>query len=88
MGDIASIIKRMALEAVKAESLTKLIFAELVSLYPISFNLGTNLMIGSDFCVMSKTVTNLFETQSVKVGDKFAIVRQDGGQLYFVVDMI
>ncbi len=88
MSEIISTIKKAALEAVTASSPSKLIFGKISSLNPLSIKIEQSVVLTESFLSVGSVVQNLILNDKVNVGDQVAILSENGGQRFFVIDAL
>lgn len=98
---LIDIVKRAALEAVANSQICDLRYGTVVSTSPLRVQITNQLTIPSTLLVVPEQLTNYRvnmyidgETKTVtvynalKVDDKVALLRKQGGQSYFILDRI
>lgn len=88
MGDIVKVIKKAAVEAVKAGNPSKLVFGQVESLDPLKISLNQYVTISGKFLSIGTVVKNLIDDEEIFIGDTMVLLNEEGGQSYFVLDAI
>ena len=99
---LISVIKKAALDAVDNSQMCDLRYGTVTSVSPLKVQITTQLYIPSSLLVVPKHLTD-YEVEiskpseskekmiihnSLKIGDKVALLRKQGGQSYFILDRI
>lgn len=82
---LIQIIKRTALDAVENSSPCDLRYGKVVNTSPLKIQISNQLILPNSMLVVPKRIKN--EDPLVN-GDKVALLRQQGGQSYFILDKI
>ena len=101
---LIALIKEAAMNAVDNAQMCDLRFGEVVSISPLKVRVTNNLTIPSSLLIVPERLTNHTVTANVsceyggtktmtiygalKIGDKVALLRKQGGQSYFILDRI
>ena len=94
---LIGLIKQAALEAVNNSQVCDLRYGEVVSVSPIKVKITSQLIIPSSLLVVPQNLTTyqvllndepVTIDNSLKLGDKVALLRKQGGQSYFILDRI
>lgn len=98
---IIRIVKQAALEAVANEQMCDLRYGTVTDTNPLKVQVSNLLTIPSALLVVPKSLTNhnvsvvaggdiqtVTINNALKVGDKVALLRKQGGQSYFILDRI
>lgn len=100
---LIDIMKRASLDAMSNEQLCDLRYGQVVSESPLRVQISNQLTIPSSLLVVPEHLTNHSVSVSIddvtgtktmtingalKVGDKVALLRKQGGQSYFILDRI
>ncbi len=98
---IIPLIKQASLEAIENAQMCDLRYGKVVSVNPVKVRISNQLTLPSSLLVIPKhltkytvpiTIDNESKTitinNSLKVGDKVALIRKSGGQSYFILDKI
>ena len=100
---LIDIIKRAALEAVNNEQMCDLRYGTVVSINPLRVQITAQLTVPSSLLVVPQRLTDYTVNVTVdgqsnvttavvhgalKIGDKVALLRKQGGQSYFILDRI
>lgn len=102
--EFIKLIKRVAIQAVKAEKLVEVSFGKVQSIDPLEILVEQKLHLGESQLILTRNVTKYpikiakeeSNAKPVKitvhnelvVGERVLLVRQQGGQKYIVVDRI
>lgn len=76
------LIKKTALEAVENSKPVSVIYGTVESLEPLEVRINQKLLLSAEHFVATERLS------SIKVGDKLALLRLQGGQKYIVLDVI
>lgn len=76
------LIKKTALEAVENSKPVSVIYGTVECLDPLEVRINQKLLLSAEHFVATETLS------SIKVGDKLALLRLQGGQKYIVLDVI
>lgn len=82
---IVPAIKTVAMEALEASKPCDWMLGEIVSLSPLIVQLN-DMNLTSEFLKIGHTFKNGLTEQLVEVGDKVIMLRQSGGQLFYIMD--
>lgn len=98
---LVEVVKRAAMESMENAQLCDLRYGEVVSISPLKVKVTNQFTIPSSLLVIPEHLTNHtvsvsidFETKqmtinnALKLGDKVALLRRQGGQSYFILDRI
>ncbi|MFI3325000.1 MAG: DUF2577 family protein [Clostridia bacterium] len=88
MADMLDIIKATALDAIEASSPTQLYYGMVLTTDPFAVQLEEFLNLGEDFLVLSSSVEQKIFTDEIVVGSKVLLIREQGGQSFWVMDLI
>ena len=94
-------VKKAALDAIENAQMCDLRFGEVTSTSPLKVRVTNNFTIPSSLLIVPEYLTNHTVTiklddetktmtinGALKVGDKIALLRKQGGQSYFILDRI
>lgn len=81
--NLIQIIKRAALDAVKASKPCCIMKGTVINLNPIEVQIKQNMILDEAFLLIPKRIQ-----KSIKQGDSVALLRQDGGQVFYILDQI
>ncbi|MGG4209611.1 DUF2577 family protein [Bacillus safensis] len=86
---LSEAIKRLAVDAVDAQSPTELILGDVVSVSPLSVRLNENdkLIIPEDL-LMWPTRLDEDEDDALEEGDSVMILAMTGGQMFYILDKV
>lgn len=94
---LLEIVKQAAINVIENKQMCDLRYGEVVSVSPLKIKLTPQLTIPSSVIVVPRQLTS-YEVQlngstiivdnSLRIGDKVALLRKQGGQSYFVLDKI
>lgn len=84
MAEFIKLIKQAALDAVAASKPTEMIYGKIESVEPISVRINQQLILTADFLVLGKHA----KTKAFVVGDIVILLREQGGQNYFILDIL
>ncbi len=82
--DLLRVIKRAAMEAVKASMPTAVVYGKVTKTEPLTVQLDAKRVYDDDFLVLTKAASDA----SLSVGDKVAMIREDGGQRFLILDKV
>lgn len=98
---LIDVIKRAALEAVNNTQMCDLRYGKVVSTNPLKVQVTNQFTIPETLLVVPKQLTNyrvgisldgeaktITINNALKVGDKVALLRKQGGQSYFILDRV
>jgi hypothetical protein len=94
---LLEIVKQATLNVIENEKMCDLRFGEVVSISPLKIKLTPQLTLPSSVLIIPQHLTkykvllngsSVTIDNSLKLGDKVAIIRKQGGQSYFVLDRI
>ena len=94
---LLEIVKQATLNVIENEKMCDLRFGEVVSINPLKIKLTPQLTLPSSVLIVPRHLTryqillndsNVTIDNSLKLGDKVALIRKQGGQSYFVLDRI
>lgn len=98
---LIKVIKTAALEAVENAQMCDLRYGKVVSTNPLKIQITNQLILPESVLVVPKSLTNysleitdetgdktITVKNALKVGDKVALLRKQGGQSYFILDRI
>lgn len=94
---LLEIVKQATLNVIENEKMCDLRFGEVVSINPLRIKLTPQLTLPSSVLIIPQHLTryqillddsNVTIDNSLKLGDKVALIRKQGGQSYFVLDRI
>lgn len=98
---LIQIIKQAALDAVENSQVCDLRYGEIVSVSPLRVKITNQLVIPSSLLIVPQNLTNhnvnvvidsetktMTINNALKLGDKVALLRKQGGQSYFILDRI
>lgn len=88
MADMLDIIKETALDAIEASSPTQLYYGMVLSTEPFVVQLEEFLNLSEEFLVLSSAVEQQIYTGSIKIGSQVLLIREQGGQKFWVMDLI
>lgn len=81
MPNLVESMKRAAVEAVEASNPCRVVTGKVVSAEPVQIAIDQKITLGTNQLILSKTVAN-----NLASGDEVIMIRQAGGQQYFVID--
>lgn len=97
--DFLNIIKKAAMDAVRASQPSNFCMGEVVNTSPLKISIEQKMTLGSAQLVLTKNVTDYKinvtieqETKEttihngLKVGDKVVLIKEQGGQRYLILD--
>lgn len=86
---LSEAIKRLAVDAVDAQSPTELILGDVVSVSPLSVRLNENdkLIIPEDL-LMWPTRLDEDEDDALEEGDSVMVLAMTGGQIFYILDKV
>nr|WP_308742108.1 DUF2577 domain-containing protein [uncultured Anaerocolumna sp.] len=97
--DLLNLIKKAAIDAVKASKPTNVVYGTVTSSSPLKINVEQKLNLTDAQLVLTKNVTDYttnitidgFKKQitihnSLKVGDEVVMIQNQGGQEYIIID--
>ena len=82
--DLLRVIKRAAMEAVNASMPTAIVYGKVTKTDPLTVQLDAKRVYDSDFLVLTKTASDA----NLSVDDKVAMIRENGGQRFLIVDKV
>ena len=86
---LIDVMKRAALDVNSNMKPTDLRYGTVVSISPLKVRITNNVTIPSSMLIVPKRLTkNAQNGVPLAVGDKVALLRQQGGQYYFILDQI
>jgi hypothetical protein len=80
--DAINAIKQIVRGVVESEKPTALTFAEVTSVSPLLITVDQRLTLTGEELILGESLPSLF------VGDKVALLRQRGGQTFYVLDKL
>lgn len=100
MDNLTALIKRAAMEAVEAGKPTKVVYGQVYSKSPLKVKVSEKLILTSDVLIVPeyltdheitlKDSTNAETKHTIKnalnTGDRVIMIRNNGGQQYFIID--
>ena len=78
-------IKEISMEAVNASKPCNIMFGTIVSTSPLKIKIH-DMTLTTKFLVVGHSVQQALSNGSIVAGNKVIVIRQTGGQLYFVID--
>ncbi len=84
MNDIGDIIKLLAKEAIEGDKPVSVVTGEVIDDEEFVVRTEQKLQLSEDFFI----ITQRFEHQLWKKGDKLLLLRCDGGQKYVILDIL
>lgn len=94
-------IKRVAMDAVRAAKLSDYQIATVISTDPLTVKLSNEVTLDADFLQLTRSVTNhectlecggvqqAYEVKNaLKTGEKVLMLRKTGGQKYMIIDRV
>ena len=82
---IIALIKQTALDAVDARKPTELRYGTIISVSPLKVQITNSFTLPSALLVVPK---RLKKDDPLAVGEKVALLRESGGQSYYIIDKI
>lgn len=99
--DLVILMKRAALDAVKAQNPCGVYFGQVVSSSPLEVRLSQKIVLDQDMLILPENLTDYDVTitmdgiprsctvrNGLKGGDVVAMIRMQGGQRYLIVDKV
>lgn len=80
---MVDVMKKVAVDAMEANSPVNIMFATIDKLSPIEITIEQRLQISSAFIVLTETANT-----NIAAGDKVLVLRQQGGQKYIIIDKV
>ena len=80
---LIKVIKQAALEAMDNRQMCDLRYGTVVSVSPLKVQINIQFTLPSSFLIVPKRLKD-----TLVVGDKVALLREQGGQSYFILDII
>lgn len=84
---ILEMIKQAAVEAVDAMQPCRIVFGKIISLSPLKISVDQKLILTSAQLAFTRTGKTFIDNELVP-GGKVAMIRQQGGQMYLVLDKV
>lgn len=84
---ILEMIKQAAVEAVEAMQPCHIVFGKIISLSPLKISVDQKLVLTTAQLAFTQTGRAVVNAQ-VTTGAKLAMIRQQGGQMYLVLDKV
>lgn len=81
--DFINTIKRIAIEAVKAQRPTSVVFGTVKSVNPVEIRIDNGNTVDGDFLVQTEAAKDGLST-----GDKVALLQMQGGQQFLILDKV
>lgn len=81
MTKLTALIKKIAMDALRASKPTTLCFGNVTSVNPLSVRINQLIELSSATLIQTSTVKD-----KLAVGDEVILIRQQGGQKYLVLD--
>ena len=81
--NLIQIIKRAALDAVKASKPCCIVKGIVVKVNPVEVKIKQDMILDEDFLWIPGRIY-----KNIKKGDKVVLLRQDGGQILYILDQI
>ena len=101
MADLLQIIKKAAIEAVEASNPAKFMYGTVTAVSPLAIKIDQRFTVTEEFLILTKNVAkyeavlfldgvqrDVLVDNSLKVGDKVMLLREQGGQKYVVIDKV
>lgn len=82
--NLAQTIKKAAMDAVRASKPCDIVTGTITSTSPLKIKISQRVTLGSDFF----DVTETFDKQTHKTGDKVVLIQGAGAQRYLVIDKV
>jgi hypothetical protein len=83
MAAMDQLIKKAAVDAIKALKPSDVTFGKVLSLSPLKIQIDQKLTLDDDFIVLTQTVNG-----TLVVGDRVVMIMAQGGQIYVVLDKV
>ena len=84
---ILEMIKQAAVEAVEAMQPCRIVFGKIISLSPLKISVDQKLVLTVNQLTFTRT-GKAFINNELAPGGKVAMIRQQGGQMYLVLDKV
>lgn len=81
---LLKLIKIAAMDAYKASKPCDVVIGTIASISPVKVRLNQKATLASDFISMTQAAKNA----SLRKGDKVLMMRQNGGQKYYIIDKV
>ncbi len=88
MKDIINLIKEVASEANESSNPTKLYYGKVISIDPFEVEHEEGITLSEDFLVVSSTIRQKIFTEEIGVNTTVTMIREQGGQQFFVMDFL
>lgn len=88
MSDLIKVVKKIAVDAVQSEKPTSITLGQIDSLDTLKIKLNQNISIGTKFLKIGSVFKNLLDEDKVNIGDTVIMINQEGGQVFFIMDVI
>ncbi len=82
--ELLKLIKTIVAETVRSSKPAKLTRGKVESVNPVIISLSEKLSLPEEFLLFGRNVRK----ESLEIGDKLLLLRQQGGQLYYVIDVL
>lgn len=80
---MVQLIKKIAVEAVQASKPCSIMVGKVLKTNPIEIQVKQNMILDDTFLQIPKRLK-----KELNKGDKVALIRQDGGQLFYILDQL
>lgn len=84
--DFVRIIKRIAKDTIENDKPTRLMYGKVTSVSPLKVNIEQRMEIDRRFLVIVERLTK--GDDKLRVGDKVALLREQGGQKFLIIDRV
>lgn len=81
--DFINTVKRIAIEAVRSQQPTTVVFGTVKSVNPVEIQIDSGNTVDSDFLVQTEAAKD-----GLSAGDKVALLRMQGGQQFLILDKV
>lgn len=82
--NLAQLIKKLALDAVRASKPCNIVTGVVTDAAPLKIKISEKVTLDRDFFILTQRAK---ETE-LKKGDKMALLREEGGQRYLIIDKV
>ena len=86
MADLAQVIKKAAVDAVKASYPVEVVYGSVVTAEPLAVKIGQQLTVEKSFVNLSDGIRTSIASGKITTGDRIILIKHQGGQRFTAID--